>query len=86
MGGHPNTTAHPPTVPGPPASILYVSNSVAPDVDELTHNILEWGGVSVSVFWFSSEAVDTVVSVVSSLLWWKPDGLDVEDSYRNKCE
>ena len=37
----------PPAVPAPPASILYVSNSVAPDMDELTHNVSEWGGVSV---------------------------------------
>ena len=35
-------------MPGPPASIMYVSNSVVPDMDELTHNISEWGGVSVS--------------------------------------
>ena len=34
-------------MPVPPASILYVSNSVAPDMDELTHNVSEWGGVSV---------------------------------------
>ena len=27
--------------------ILYVSNSVAPDMDKLTHNVSEWGGVSV---------------------------------------
>ena len=27
---------------------MYVSNSVVPDMDELTHNISEWGGVSVS--------------------------------------
>ena len=46
--GHPNTAPHPPpAVPAPPASILYVSNSVAPDMDELTHNVSEWGGVSV---------------------------------------
>ena len=48
MGGHPDTAAHPPAEPCPPASILYVSNSVAPDMDELTHIILEWGGVSGS--------------------------------------
>ena len=48
VGGHPNTAPHPPpAVPAPPASILYVSNSVAPDMDELTHNVSEWGGVSV---------------------------------------
>ena len=34
-------------MPAPPASILYVSNNVAPDMDELTHNVSEWGGVSV---------------------------------------
>ena len=45
---HPNTAPHPlPAVPAPPASILYVSNSVAPDMDKLTHNVSEWGGVSV---------------------------------------
>ena len=48
VGGHPDTVPHPPpAVPAPPASILYVSNIVAPDMDELTHNVLEWGGVSV---------------------------------------
>ena len=48
VGGHPNTAPRPPpAVPAPPASILYVSNSVAPDMDELTHNVSEWGGVSV---------------------------------------
>ena len=48
VGGHPDTAPHPPkAVPVPPASILYVSNSVAPDMDELTHNVSEWGGVSV---------------------------------------
>ena len=50
VGGHPNTAPHPPpAVPVPPASILYVllSNSVAPNMDELTHNVSEWGGVSV---------------------------------------
>ena len=48
VGGHPNTAPHPPpAVPAPPASILYVSNSVAPDMDELTHNVSEWGGVFV---------------------------------------
>ena len=48
VGGHPDTAPHPPpAVPAPPASILYVSNSVAPDMDELTHNVLEWGGVFV---------------------------------------
>ena len=48
VGGHPNTAPHPPpAVPAPPASILYVSNSVAPNMDELTHNVSEWGGVSV---------------------------------------
>ena len=48
VGGHPDTAPHPPpAVPAPPASILYVSNSVAPDMDELTHNVSEWGGVSV---------------------------------------
>ena len=48
VGGHPDTSPHPPpAVPAPPASILYVSNSVAPDMDELTHNVSEWGGVSV---------------------------------------
>ena len=48
VGGHPNTAPHPPpAVPAPPASILYVSNSVAPDMDELTHYVSEWGGVSV---------------------------------------
>ena len=48
VGGHSNTAPHPPSaVPAPPASILYVSNSVAPDMDELTHNVSEWGGVSV---------------------------------------
>ena len=46
--GHPDTAPHPPpAVPVPPASILYVSNSVAPNMDELTHNVSEWGGVSV---------------------------------------
>ena len=48
VGGHPDTAPHPPpAVPVPPASILYVSNSVAPDIDELTHNVSGWGGVSV---------------------------------------
>ena len=48
LGGHPDTApCPPPAVPAPPASILYVSNSVAPDMDELTHNVSEWGGVSV---------------------------------------
>ena len=48
VGGHPDTApCPPPAVPAPPASILYVSNSVAPDMDELRHNVLEWGGVSV---------------------------------------
>ena len=48
VGGHTNTAPHPPpAVPAPSASILYVSNSVAPDINELTHNVLEWGGVSV---------------------------------------
>ena len=48
VGGHPNTAPHPPpAVPAPPASILYVSNSVVPNMDELTHNVSEWGGVSV---------------------------------------
>ena len=48
VGGHPDTAPHPPpAVPAPPASILYVSNSVAPDMDELTYNVSEWGGVSV---------------------------------------
>ena len=48
VGGHPNTApCPPPAVPASPASILYVSSSVAPDMDELTHNVLEWGGVSV---------------------------------------
>ena len=48
VGGHPDTAPHPPpAVPAPPASILYVSNSVAPDMDELTNNVSEWGGVSV---------------------------------------
>ena len=48
VGGHPDTAPHPPpAVPAAPASILFVSNSVAPDMDELTHNVLEWGGVSV---------------------------------------
>ena len=36
-----------PAVPAPPTSILYVSNSVAPDMDELAHTVLECGGVSV---------------------------------------
>ena len=49
VGGHPNTAPHPPPAvpPAPPVSILYVSNSVAPDMDEFTHNVSEWGGVSV---------------------------------------
>ena len=48
VGGHPDTAPCPPSaVPAHPASILYVSNSVAPDMDELTHNVSEWGGVSV---------------------------------------
>ena len=49
VGGHPNTAPHPPPTvpPAPPVSILYVSNSVAPDMDESTHNVSEWGGVSV---------------------------------------
>ena len=48
VGGHPDTApCPPPAVPAPPASILYVSNSVAPDMDELTHNVSEWGGVYV---------------------------------------
>ena len=48
VGGHPETAPCPtPAVPSPPASILFVSNSVAPDMDELTHNVSEWGGVSV---------------------------------------
>ena len=48
VGGHPNTApCPPPALHAPPASILYLSNSVAPDMDELTHNVLEWGGVSV---------------------------------------
>ena len=43
VGGHPNTApCPPPAVPAPPASILYVSNSVALDMDELTHSVLEW--------------------------------------------
>ena len=47
-GGHLDTAPHPPpAVPAPPASILHVSNSVAPGMDELTHNVSEWGGVSV---------------------------------------
>ena len=38
VGGHPDTAPCPsPAVPAPPASILYVSNSAAPDMDELTH-------------------------------------------------
>ena len=46
--GHPNTApCSPPAVHIPPTSILFVSNSVAPDMDELTHNVSEWGGVSV---------------------------------------
>ena len=32
---------------GPPSNISYVSNSVAPDMDELTHNVSKWGGTSV---------------------------------------
>ena len=48
VGGDPDTAPRPPpAVPAPPASILYVSNSVAPDMDELTHNVLEWAGASV---------------------------------------
>ena len=48
VGGHRDTVPFPPpAVPVPPASILYVSNSVAPNMDELTHNVSEWGGVSV---------------------------------------
>ena len=48
VGGHPNTAPRPPpAVSVPPASILYVSNSVAPNMDELTHNVSEWDGVSV---------------------------------------
>ena len=48
VGGHPDTApCPPPAVPVPPASILYVSNSVAPDMDEFTHNVSQWGGVSV---------------------------------------
>ena len=48
VGGHPDTAPHPPpAVPVSPASILYVSNSVAPNMDELTHNVSVWGGVSV---------------------------------------
>ena len=48
VGGHPDTAPRPPpAVSAPPASILFVSNSVAPDMDELTHNVSEWGGVSV---------------------------------------
>ena len=48
VGGHPDTAPHPqPAVPAPPASILYVSNSMAPDMDELTQNVSEWGGVSI---------------------------------------
>ena len=48
VGGHPNTAPRPPpAVPAPPASILFVSNSVARDMDKLTHNVSEWGGVSV---------------------------------------
>ena len=47
VGGHLNTAPRPvPAVPAPPASILYLSSSVAPDMDELTHNVSEWGGVS----------------------------------------
>ena len=34
-------------MPVPPASILYVLNSVAPNMDELTHNVSERGGASV---------------------------------------
>ena len=50
VGGHPDTALHPPpAVPVPSASILYVSNSVAPDMDELTHNVSEWGGVFCSL-------------------------------------
>ena len=41
VGGHPDTAPHPPpAVPVPPASTLYESNSVAPDMDELTHMFL----------------------------------------------
>ena len=48
VGGHPDTAPRPtPAVSAPPASILFVSNSVTPDMDELTHNVSEWGGVSV---------------------------------------
>ena len=48
VGGHLDTAAcPPPAVPAPPASIMYGFNSVAPDMDELTHNVSEWGGVSV---------------------------------------
>ena len=48
VGGHPDTAPHPPpAVPAPPTSILYVSNSATTDMDELTHNVSEWGGVSV---------------------------------------
>ena len=48
VGGHLDTAPCPPqAVPAPPANILYVSNSVAPDMDELTCNVSEWGGVSV---------------------------------------
>ena len=48
VGGHIDTAPHPPpAVPAPPASILYVSYSVAPDMVELTHNVSELGGVSV---------------------------------------
>ena len=50
VGGHPNTApCPPPAVPAPLASILYIllANSVAPDMDELTHNFSAWVGVSV---------------------------------------
>ena len=74
VGGHPDTApCPPPAVPVPHASILYVSNSVAPDMDELTHNVSEWGGVFVPT-----------TCQKSALSWWKQDGMDMEDYYRIK--
>ena len=59
VGGHPDTApCPPPAVPVPTASILNVSNSVAPNMDELTNNVSEWGGVSVPTIHQSQHSHD----------------------------
>ena len=66
VGGHPDTApCPPPAVPAPPASILYVSNSVAPDMDELTHNVLEWGGSRMEWTWRTAVAGAATASAVT---------------------